>query len=79
MLTAEQGSETQESESCGKVGTSRGVSLLTPLPSSLEIRVSFTFQDLVDSDVSHKLLHRVILQVAIAPVHLQSLVADLRG
>lgn len=32
--------------------------------------VSFTFQDLVDSDVSHKLLHSVILQVAVAAVHL---------
>lgn len=34
------------------------------------LRVSFTFQDLVDSDVSHKLLHGIVLQVAIAPVHL---------
>lgn len=63
----------------GKVGASRGVFLLTPLPASLVTGVSFTFQDLVDSDVSHELLHRVILQVAVAPVHLQSLVTYLRG
>lgn len=37
---------------------------------SLVIRVSFTFQDLVDSDVSHKLLHSIILQIAVAPMHL---------
>lgn len=45
---------------------------------SLVIKVSFTFQDLVDSDISHKLLHGIVLQVAVAPVHLQSLVTDLR-
>lgn len=37
---------------------------------SLAVRVSFTFQDLVDSDVSHELLHSIILQVAVAPMHL---------
>ena len=31
------------------------------------------------SDVSHKLLHGIVLQVAIASVHLQRLVADLWG
>lgn len=31
----------------------------------------------MDSDVPHKLLHRVVLQVAVAAVHLESLVTDL--
>lgn len=44
----------------------------------LAVTVPFTFQDLVDSDISHKLLHGIVLQVAIAPVHLQGLVTDLR-
>lgn len=82
MLRAEPGSETQESESyseSGKVGASQGVFLLTPLPAPLVTGVFFTFQDLVDSDVSHELLYRIVLQVAVAPVHLQSLVTDLRG
>lgn len=59
----------------GRWGASTGVSLL----SLLVIGVLFTFQDLVDSDVSHELLDCIILQVSIAPVHLQSLVTDLRG
>lgn len=39
----------------------------------------FTFQDLMDPAVPHVLLDGVVLQVAVAAVHLQGLVADLRG
>lgn len=39
----------------------------------------FTFQDLVDPGVPHILLNSIVLQVAVAAVHLQGLVADLQG
>lgn len=71
MLRAKWDSETQESEShVGRWGPLEG--LLSPgfAAKLLVVRVSFTFQDLVDSDVSHKLLDSIILQVAVAPVHL---------
>lgn len=40
---------------------------------------TFTFEDLMDPGVPHVLLDRAVLQVAVAPVHLQGLVADLLG
>ena len=36
-------------------------------------------QDLVDADVPEVLLHGVVLQIAVAPVHLQGRVHDLEG
>lgn len=54
-----------------------GLFFLVTQPNPCLLTASFTFQDLVDSDVSHKLLHRIILQVAIAPMHLESLVTNL--
>lgn len=54
----------------GRWGPPEGLSSPGFTAKSLVVRVSFTFQDLVDSDVSHKLLHSIILQVAIAPMHL---------
>lgn len=71
MLSAKQDSETQESEShVGRWGPPEGLFSPAFTAKSLVVRESFTFQDLVNSDVSHKLLHSIILQVAVAPMHL---------
>lgn len=39
--------------------------------------LELTFEDLMYSDISDKLLHGVVLQVTVATVHLERLVADL--